>query len=99
MNSKDDFWDVFVKIEEEKVGDGYAGDVFKVKRKGDDGMVYAAKCIKEHAFWTVENEIKAFGIVPRHQNITKLRYVFDKRDQEDKEVKKNEKENESEEEE
>jgi hypothetical protein len=70
---------VFVKVQEEKIGDGYASDVFKVKKKQDDGKIYAAKWIKEHAFWTIENETESLGILPRHQNITKLVYVFDRR--------------------
>jgi serine/threonine protein kinase len=81
-------WDLFEIIKDEKVGEGYSSEVFTVKKIGHDEIAtaevpvprYAAKWVKQHAYWTFENELRTLGMIPHHDHVVKLHYVFDRRE-------------------
>ena len=65
------FWDDFEHVDEDdkKLGEGYASEVIRVKKIDGDGTVYAGKFVKQHAYWTIENELGTMGVLPKHPNV------------------------------
>jgi hypothetical protein len=84
------FADHYVKLDQDKFGEGYGGQVFLCKRiddSGPSGKVYCAKVMNGHAYWTIDCEVPSLKIT-NNNDVVKLYDVFDRRnvDHEDKSV-------------
>jgi len=73
------FDDLYNAVPNGKLGEGFAGEVFKVKKKGGK-EVFACKSLKEQGHFSVKNEVDALRVLTNHPNIMRLVAVIDDRE-------------------